>query len=51
MTGLWQVSGRNDISYPERVQLDRTYRMTTTFLRDLRILGLTFLEVLRRSGK
>lgn len=25
LTGLWQVSGRNDIDYDERVQLDRHY--------------------------
>jgi lipopolysaccharide/colanic/teichoic acid biosynthesis glycosyltransferase len=25
LTGLWQVSGRNDIDYEERVQLDRQY--------------------------
>ena len=25
LTGLWQVSGRNDMDYDERVQLDRQY--------------------------
>lgn len=25
MTGLWQISGRNDVTYAERVVLDSQY--------------------------
>ena len=37
LTGLWQVSGRNDVSYAERVQLDRQYRIKASFAFDLEI--------------
>lgn len=35
ITGLWQVSGRNDIPYPRRVQIDLHYTRFRTFLLDL----------------
>lgn len=38
LTGLWQVSGRNDISYAERVKLDLYYVENWNALQDLRIL-------------
>jgi len=38
MTGLWQVSGRNKLSYKRRVMLDLIYVKTFNPLMDLRIL-------------
>ena len=38
LTGLWQVSGRNDIPYPERVQIDVYYVFSRTMLFDLWII-------------
>jgi Undecaprenyl-phosphate galactose phosphotransferase WbaP len=38
MTGLWQVSGRSDTSYRERVMLDESYILNWAFLHDLVIL-------------
>lgn len=35
ITGLWQVSGRNDIPYPRRVQIDVYYVNCKTFWLDL----------------
>jgi lipopolysaccharide/colanic/teichoic acid biosynthesis glycosyltransferase len=37
ITGMWQVSGRNDIPYPLRVQMDAAYVRRCNFLLDLRI--------------
>jgi lipopolysaccharide/colanic/teichoic acid biosynthesis glycosyltransferase len=37
ITGLWQVSGRNDIPYPRRVQIDLHYLKYRNFWMDLRI--------------
>lgn len=51
ITGLWQVSGRNDISYDERVDLDVSYLTACGPLTDLRIILKTGLAVLRRTGK
>lgn len=38
ITGLWQVSGRNDIPYPRRVQIDLQYVKFRNFGLDLRII-------------
>lgn len=38
LTGLWQVSGRHRLSYPERVELDATYARSRTLSLDLLIL-------------
>jgi Undecaprenyl-phosphate galactose phosphotransferase WbaP len=50
MTGLWQVSGRNDVGYGERVRMDSDYARNWSLLRDLRVLLRTPGAVLRRSG-
>ena len=50
ITGLWQVSGRNDLDYDERVTLDATYVRKWTHALDLRILLKTVLVVLTRRG-
>ena len=42
LTGLWQVSGRNNLSYKRRVQLDYLYSKEKTFLADFRIIIRTF---------
>jgi lipopolysaccharide/colanic/teichoic acid biosynthesis glycosyltransferase len=38
ITGLWQVSGRNDIPYPQRVQMDVYYINCRNWLMDLWII-------------
>lgn len=50
VTGLWQVSGRNDVSYTERVMLDRRYFATMSLRVDLAVLFKTVGAVLRRTG-
>ena len=50
ITGLWQVSGRSDTSYGERVALDIDYATNLSVLADLRILLRTPLAVLSRRG-
>ncbi|EUJ38250.1 undecaprenyl-phosphate galactose phosphotransferase [Listeria weihenstephanensis FSL R9-0317] len=37
-TGLWQVSGRNDVSFAEMVNLDLEYIQKVSFLLDMQIL-------------
>ncbi|AMY69380.1 sugar transferase [Frigidibacter mobilis] len=51
ITGLWQVSGRNDVSYDERVQLDVTYSRSMSLGADLRIILKTASAVLNRTGR
>jgi len=50
MTGLWQVSGRNQRTYEEMVRLDIEYVRRQSLLLDLRILAKTAVTVLRRRG-
>lgn len=50
LTGLWQVSGRSDTTYEERVQLDRRYVEKRTAWLDFQILLRTALVVLRGDG-
>lgn len=51
ITGLWQVSGRNDIGYDERVRLDARYVRDMGLFGDLAIIMRTFLAVAKRTGK
>jgi len=50
ITGLWQVSGRNDISYDERVQLDVWYVRNWSIQLDIEILIKTAIVVFSRKG-
>ena len=50
LTGLAQVSGRNALSWPEKLELDAVYVDTLSFRGDLRILLATVRSVLTRQG-
>lgn len=50
ITGLWQVSGRSDISYEERMRLDLYYIQNWSVWLDLKILVLTILKVFGKTG-
>ncbi|MHB2211317.1 sugar transferase [Methylobacterium sp. CM6257] len=50
LTGLWQVSGRSDTGYAERVALDCAYASRWTLSRDLVILLKTVPAVLSQRG-
>jgi exopolysaccharide production protein ExoY len=50
ITGLWQVSGRNELTYEERIALDRRYVESRTLMWDLRILLRTIVVVLGHKG-
>ncbi|MDT8306168.1 MAG: sugar transferase [Anaerolineae bacterium] len=50
ITGLWQVSGRSEISYRERVELDMHYIRNWTIWLDLHVLIQTIPAVLKGRG-
>ncbi|MFC7275735.1 sugar transferase [Paractinoplanes rhizophilus] len=50
MTGLWQVSGRSDLSWDESIRLDLTYVENWSLSMDLAILARTVSAVARSSG-
>lgn len=50
LTGLWQISGRNDVSYDERVRLDTHYVRNLNFVTDVLIILRTVRVVLTGRG-
>ena len=50
ITGLWQVSGRNLLSYRRRVALDTLYSRNKSLAIDLLILTRTVHAVVARHG-
>jgi lipopolysaccharide/colanic/teichoic acid biosynthesis glycosyltransferase len=50
LTGLWQVSGRSDLSWEESIRLDLRYVENWSFTMDLVILARTVFVVWRRAG-
>ncbi|MFV0333431.1 MAG: sugar transferase [Tropicimonas sp.] len=51
ITGPWQVSDRNSVSFAERARYDLSYFEAQSFLSDLRYIVLTMLTVCRMSGR
>ncbi len=49
-TGKWQISGRSDVTYDQRVQMDVDYIHNWSFLEDLRILLKTPKALLSKKG-
>ena len=50
LTGLWQVSGRSDLSWEQSVRLDLRYVENWTLAMDALILWKTFGAMLRGGG-
>jgi lipopolysaccharide/colanic/teichoic acid biosynthesis glycosyltransferase len=50
ITGWWQINGRSDLSYTERVRLDMAYVGSWSLRLDVRILVKTLRAVMRPRG-
>lgn len=50
ITGLWQVSGRSDTTYEQRVRFDKNYALQWSPLQDLAILLRTIPALIERRG-
>ncbi|MFF5444921.1 sugar transferase [Streptomyces sp. NPDC012888] len=50
MTGLWQISGRSDLSWDETIQLDLQYVDNWSFTSDVDVMGRTFRAVVDGRG-
>lgn len=51
LTGLWQTSGRNEVSYDERVSLDVKYSRILSLRTDIKLMFATALSVAHLTGK
>ncbi len=50
VTGLWQVSGRSELSFEERIELELYYAQNWSFWLDIKILFKTIGVVIRKQG-
>jgi len=50
VTGLWQVSGRSNLSFEERIELELFYAQNWSFWLDIKILFKTIAVVIRKTG-
>ena len=50
ITGMWQVSGRNNVSYEDRIKLDVYYVENWSLWLDMVIIGKTALILISRKG-
>lgn len=50
MTGLWQVSGRSNLSFEDRIELELYYAQNWSFWLDIKILFKTIGVVVRKTG-
>jgi lipopolysaccharide/colanic/teichoic acid biosynthesis glycosyltransferase len=50
ITGLWQVSGRSDLSWDESVRLDLSYVENWSLMNDLQIMWRTARVMVHREG-
>lgn len=50
LTGMWQINGRNDTSYEERVRFDAWYALNRSLWTDTKILVATVPAVMRKRG-
>jgi exopolysaccharide production protein ExoY len=50
LTGLWQISGRNDVSYAQRVAFDTHYVKNWSMVRDISIIAKTIPAVCLSRG-
>jgi lipopolysaccharide/colanic/teichoic acid biosynthesis glycosyltransferase len=50
VTGIWQVSGRSELTFEERIELELFYAQNWTFWLDMKILFKTIGVVIRKRG-
>jgi lipopolysaccharide/colanic/teichoic acid biosynthesis glycosyltransferase len=51
ITGLWQIEGRNEMTFDERLRLDVKYMRKASLRYDLWLMAMTFGAVFKRAGK
>ena len=50
VTGLWQISGRSEVTFSERVHMDMDYFRKNSFRTDIKILKKTVEKIVKREG-
>lgn len=50
ITGLWQTSGRSEVSFEERLELDLEYYENTNVIQDVGLVAKTVIKTIKREG-
>lgn len=50
LTGFWQVNGRSDVTFTDRLEMDMQYYYKHNLKMDIKILKDTFVNVLKKEG-
>ena len=50
LTGLWQISGRSDVDFATRIDLDMQYYYNHSLKGDIKILFKTAMKLVKREG-
>lgn len=50
ITGLWQVSGRSDVTFEDRLELDMKYHKNSSAVEDVKIICKTAISVIKHEG-
>lgn len=50
ITGYWQIAGRSDVTFDERLKMDYDYNNNSSLKNDLKILIKTVLNVVKKEG-
>ena len=50
ITGYWQIAGRSDVNFDDRLKMDYDYNKNTSLKNDLKILVKTVLNVMKKEG-
>lgn len=50
ITGLWQINGRSDVTFEDRLDMDINYHKNHSINRDMKILFKTILKVINKEG-
>jgi lipopolysaccharide/colanic/teichoic acid biosynthesis glycosyltransferase len=51
ITGLWQIEGRNETTFDERLRLDVKYIRNRSLAYDVKLIVRTFTAVFKRAGE
>ena len=50
VTGYWQIAGRNDVTFGDRLKMDCEYNKKKSLKTDLKLLAKTVLKVVKKEG-
>lgn len=50
LTGLWQISGRSEVSFIDRLEMDMNYYQSRALKNDIKIIGKTIEKVIKKEG-